>query len=264
MKCNFCGEPLRSHLLKQVDEFYGFEIECLKCRKYNCISAEAYFLLRKDENVAYCQPLNNKLPSEMNVIFVSLQRCAISWIIRVLSQYHEAMFGQPIPYSKKNAEISKIIATRKRFPLPQQWNCVYEVNPMHLLERGYDRIIVIERDLDVLEKVHEIYFQEDFEWQQRETFFRKLREAWHLVYDNVPEAINVMKMNLNDLNNRTKESFTLLMDFLNFPTMGRPPIIPISPPYRNWEAYSSILKNDENINNKLEKINKIFINNEQE
>ena len=88
-------------------------------------------------------PINSKLPSEMNVIFCSLQRCGISWIIRILSQFHEEMFGEPIPYTKENAEISKVIATRERFPLPQRWNCVYEADPKQLVKRGYDRIVIV-------------------------------------------------------------------------------------------------------------------------
>jgi len=244
--------------VNEVDGNLVFEIECLKCREANHVSAKSYFLIKKDEHIESVEPIDNKTPAEMNVIFCSLQRCGISWIIRVLSQFHEAMFGEPIPYTKENAEISVVKATRTRFPLPEKWNCVYEADPKRLLERKYDRVIVIERDLEELKKVHELYFQEDFTWQQKETYMKKLERNWHMVYDRAFDDPRFIKIKLDDLNNYTKATFTKLMDFLNFPRNGRPPVIPVPTPNRNWEAYSSILGNTEQINNKLRNINKIY------
>lgn len=265
MKCRECKAKMSPLTLKQVDKEnknLRFELECHACGNKNIVSEKMYFKIRKDfAPLKKIEPINNKLPSEMNVMFVSLQRCGISWIIKILSQFHEFLFGEPIPYTKENAEISKLIATRKRFPLPQRWNCVYEVDPKQLVERGYDRIVIVERDLETLKRVHQIYFQEDLIWMQRETLLRKIEESWKLVYENEIDDPSVIQINLEDLNNYAQQTFTRLMDFLNFPKVGRPPIIPIPTPDRNWEAFSSLLQRESGIYNKLKGIEKIYRDN---
>jgi hypothetical protein len=168
------------------------------------------------------------------------------------------MFGEPIPYEKKNAEISTLIATRERFPLPQLWNCVYDVDPNMLLKRGYDRIVIVERDLEELLRVYQIYFHEDMSWKQQNTVIRKTKEQWELVYNSGIDDLRVMQVKLSDLSNYTKETFTELMDFLNFPKVGRPPIIPTPVPNRNWEAFSSLLTKDSGICDKLQGIEDIY------
>lgn len=261
MKCENCKAKLSPLTLKQVDrdgKNLRFELECHACGFRNVVSKKMYFKIRKDfAPLRKIEPINNKLPSEMNVIFVSLQRCGISWIIYALSDHHEFLFGEPIPYEKENAEISKVIATRTRFPLPQRWNCVYEADPKQLVKRGYDRIVIVERDLEELKVAQQIYFQEDLTWMQRETLIRKIEEAWHLVYESGVDDPRVMKVHLDDLNNYTRQTMNKLMDFLNFPKVGRAPVLPIAV-YRQWEVYSSMLEKEKGICNKLQGLEQIY------
>src|SRR4030042_4302136 len=128
-------------MLKQVfkdkNGNLAFEIECINpiCRVYNTITSEFYFNLKKDFHQEYTPKINNKMPLEMNIIFDSMERCGISWIIRSLSMYHEKMFGVPIKFTKDNAEISVQIATKERFDLPKGFNNVYGVDPQLLLDK---------------------------------------------------------------------------------------------------------------------------------
>lgn len=248
-------------MLKQVLKEHKklvFEIECVnpECRKYNYLSQRAYFHLRKDTFKKFIIPINNKLPSEMNVIIDSLERCGISWVVRSLSQYHKPMFGSKITFTP---EISSVIATRHRFPIPKGWNNVYGVDPYDLLKRGYDRVLVVQRDIKTQEWVDRIYYaQEGLSEDFIEKLIDKMKKEYKMVYKEGIDDPHYLKVRLEDLNNHTVDTFTKLMDFFNFPEYGRPPIIPIVPKDRNWEAYSSILPMNQKLTGRLEKIERLY------
>lgn len=263
MKCSKCGTLLSPFLLRQVHKQDGkslFEIECLNpnCRFLNIVSEEFYYFSKKDYLHHFRKlEINNNLPGESNVMFVSMDRCGISWIVRRLSRMHEYMFGVDIDYFP---EISRVIATRQRFPLPEGWYNVYEVDPQMLLDRGYDKIVSIQRPLEIMYRVLAMYYKTDLTYEQcREqypTYFEKIDKYYELLYEKANEINDVRYKNfsLNDLNNYTCDTFNELMDFLNFPKHGRPVIFPVNPPERNWQAYSSTLLKTEPIGMKLRQI----------
>lgn len=246
-------------MLKQADykgNEFVFEVECGNCRQYNYMNKKLYLLLKKDWELPKLQSPNIKIPSEMNVIINSLERCGISWIIRSLSQYHKSMFGKDILFTP---EISSLIATRSRFPLPQRWNNVYGVDPYDLLKRGYDRVLVVQRDIKTQEWVDRIYYaQEGLSEDFIENLIKKMKKEYDLVYQNGIKDPHYLKVRLEDLNNYTVDSFTKLMDFFNFPKRDRLPIIPITPKERNWESYSSILPSDQKLVGRLKKVENIY------
>jgi len=268
MKCKNCGEILNPLLLKQAIDSNGelfFDVECvnLECRLHNWISKENYLYLRRDYIKPYLPKLNNKLPYELNTIFVSQERCGISWIIKILSNIHESMFGIPIEFvTKKNTEISALIATRNRLPLPKKWNNVYNVDPQALLnkkdpdENQYDRVVIVQRDHDTMIKAHELYFNVEWTGEQRETAMRKTEEHYQLVYGKEINDPRCKKFRLEDLNNYTISTFNEMLDFLNFPSFGRPIMIPINPSERNWQVYSSVLNKNQPLCNRLKEIEK--------
>ncbi len=235
-------------MLNQVSVVDGqqiLEIECINCRKYNYVSLETYLLLKKDYEMPVMRPINLKLPSDLNVIIISMERCGISWVIRELSMLHEKMFGSPISL---NAEkVSFVQVTRTRFPVLEGWNNVYDVNPLDVLKtkdngEEYDKVLVVKRKLTTIQTVHEIYFPEDTGEDYRVKCRKKDVELYDLVYGQEIDDSRCMTVNLEDLNNYTVATFNELMDFFNFPECGRPVIAPILAPERNSEAYSSILK----------------------
>lgn len=266
MKCEFCRSKLNPYLLKQADYIKDqliFEVECLNCRKYNYLSLEAYLSLKKDYLMPKVRPINNKLPYEMNIMVVSLERCGISWIGKTLSDIHEDMFGIAIEW---NYEVSKVMATRNRFPIMEGWNSVYDVDPQILVDRGYDRVLIIQRDLEELLRAQKLYCYDEIMLSDKglinthheKVLERRIKEYWDLLYGKNINHQKCLKVRLEDLNNYTVATFEKIFDFLNFPEVGRPKIIPVSPPNRNWEAYSSILPQGHQLCKRLDRIEKEY------
>lgn len=270
MNCEYCRTKLNPYLLKQASHINGeliFEIECLDCRKYNYLSEESYFYVKKDHMMPLVKPINNKLPKDMNVIIDSVERCGISWVIRGLSQYHKPMFNFNIPFAKHNAEISHQIATKNRLPLPKQWNNCYGIDPQLLLDRvdpegqKYDRVLVIQRDLKTQEWVDRIFLaQEGLAQDFIEKIIAKMKEEYKIVYRDDINDPRYLKVNLEDINNYSTDVMNELMDFFNFPEVGRPPVVPFKPHWfeRNWEALSSILQKGFELTGRLARIRDKF------
>lgn len=262
MKCEYCGSPLNPLALKQAiqESSLLFEVECMNphCRRKVFISPAAYFRLKGDyEVLTKSKPYitDRVLPSEMNIIFVSMERCGISWIVRVLNSIHREMFGVEVEYE---AEISQVIAMGKRFPVPLHWSCVYNVSPQVLVNRGFDRVIIIQREYETMIKTHELYFNQEWTGEQREVAMRKTKEHYEIVYGKKVRDPRCLHLNLEDLNNYTVYCFTELMNFLNFPETNRPALIPIVPPEREWEMFSSILKKGRVLSRRLQGIKNLL------
>jgi hypothetical protein len=256
-------------MLKQAykNEEWVFEIECTNCRKINTVSEEFYLSIRLDNVMPSEQPINGKLPKDMNVIFVSMRRCGISWIIRELSKFHMKMFSSPIPFTPKNAEISSSIATLDGYPLPKQWNNVYDIYPQELLDRTdpdgnkYDRVIVIHRDLETLKGVNRITMaKEGLDPEYVEKLLDKLSEEHEIVYGNVIEDPRILYVDLWQSNNKPDAIFNELMDFLNFPTYNRPPVVGVKglPFLQMIEAYSSVWDKDFKLTGMLGRVEGLF------
>jgi len=269
LNCTFCGTKLNPYLLKQVskdNDKLVFEIECLNCRRYNYVNEEFYLNIKKDYEFPITQPINNKMPSEMNVIFCSMNGSAISWIIRELSDYHMEMFGKPIIFTKDNAEISSQIATKDHFPIPKGWNNVYSIDPQLLLDKvdpdgnKYDRIIVVHRPLNVFKNIYKIRMTmqgvgNDF----IEKILKKSEDEYNLVYHEIKDP-RLYRIDLWDANQYTKAIFNELMDFLNFPRRNRPPVLRTRtlPFEALFEAYSSVWDKDFKLTGMLGRVEGLF------
>lgn len=257
MFCKFCKTKLNPYMIKQLDENFVIEIECMECRKYNYIDKETYFYVRKDWEMPTIQPINNKLPKDMNIIVVSTERCGISWVCKIISEIHEKMFGTCPEW---NYEISRVDARKKHLPLPQGWNTVYNIDPQKLVDRDYDRVLIIQRDLKELLKAQIIYWHNELSYigLDNESLLEKTKRYWNLVYGKKISSPKCLRIRLEDLNNYTVSTFNEILDFLNFPSFSRPVLIPISPPNRNWEAYSSVLPKGHNLFKRLEEIDEAY------
>jgi hypothetical protein len=269
MKCE-CQTELNPLQLKQSIKENGtwlFDVECLnpKCQKHNWISETFYEKLRNDYLKPYSKPINNKLPSEMNVIFCSMERHGISFIIRTLSDYHEAMFGKPISFTKGNAEISPLVATEDDSLLPLGWNNVYDVSPQDLLNKidpnglKYDRVVLVQRDLKDFLYAELIYWKaQKLGLDIIEKLFKKLPNEYNEMYNKTdPKDSRFIRISLDDLNNKSTVYYNKLMDFLNFPSFGRPPVLPL-PTNRHWEVYSSQLRENEQLCGMLKRIDEMY------
>jgi len=165
------------------------------------------------------------------------------------------MFGVPIDFPPKNAEISPVIATRDRFPIPKGWCNVYDIDPRLLIKKDYDRIIIVHRDLKTLMVVNSLYYPLDLSEDQRKRFKIRHKKDYEKVYGYEIDDPRFLRVDLDDFSNYTVSVFNEVMDFLNFPEMGRPKITPIIPPeLRNWEVFSSLLERGQPVSNTLKRI----------
>ena len=204
-----------------------------------------------------------KTPSELNVMFVSMDRCGISWIIRILSKVHEMMFNCPIDFT---LEISRKISINPSYKFPKGWISVYDVEPEELLKCGYDKVVSIQRPFQTLCRVYALYYKNDIPFEeclkQEPLYFEQIKKYYKKVYGNIDKITDPRYKNflLDDLNNYTNSTFNELMDFLEFPKEGRPLLFPVNPPERNWQSYSSVLKSNEELGSRLMDIEERYKN----
>ncbi len=179
-----------------------------------------------------------------NVIIVSMERCGSSWLGAIISEVYEAITGKLV---KWNHEISRVQSIDSKYDLPQGWNSVYNVSPLDLLKRGYDKVIVLERNLETLKRVFwmsQRLVHKDMPYEdgliKYSHFFDTIEKYWNIVYSNKIEDPRVLWVNLDDLNSYTFNTFNEIFDFLEFPK-NRPILVPVNPPERNWQCFSDIL-----------------------
>ena len=266
MNCEFCREPLNPYLNKAIPSEDGmvYEIECLKCRKVNVVNEEMFRAIFKDFKHPTVQPINKKFPSEMNVIFTSMPRSGISWVIGALSPYHYQMFGKPITFTP---EIPEQKAKRKDKPLPKGWSNIYEIDPQILLDRidpeglQYDRVICIERSLETTLKVNRLaLLKKGLDPDHVDKILTKMEAIYPKIMKDIDDP-RYLKISLEDINNYPTASMNELMDFFNFPKIGRPPVVDFKPHWfeRNWEFISTMLKKGQSPVKFLHNINADFM-----
>ncbi len=211
----------------------------------------------------------------MNVIFLSMGRCGVSWVGETISQIHERLFGKPldIKYENDRAKISN--------NLVEGWHSVYNIDPKILLDLGYDRIFIIKRELETMKKVHahyhgymELYGNLENMKHDRPGFFEKIELYHKLLYGQNLNDPRVLIVNLEDLNNYTYASFNEIIKFLEFKLSFiqkiklflrvlrdkiRPFVIATNPTERNWNIYSASLPKGQELCKRLKYLNKIEI-----
>ncbi|MDH3324015.1 MAG: hypothetical protein OEL89_00090 [Candidatus Peregrinibacteria bacterium] len=179
-----------------------------------------------------------------NVILLSMERHGCSEWGAIISEIHKQVYDEEMHY---NYEISRVIAIDDKYNLPRGYSTVYYVKPQWLLKRKYDKIIILQRDLISLkEKMAYYYFpklKSSTVFKRYPDFEKKIEFYYELVFDEeVRNDPRVHWVYLDDLNNYTVATFSLLLDFLEFPRKGRPVLIPINPRERDWNVQGTILR----------------------
>lgn len=180
----------------------------------------------------------------MNVILLSIERHGCSWVGAIISEVYKRIFNEPLYW---NYEISRIIAIDKKYNLPKGYSTVYYINPKWLLERKYDKIIILQRDLNSLkEKMVHYHFPDKNSkeiFKKYPEFEQKIEFYYDIVFDeSVKTDPRVHWIYLDDLNNYTVATFSLLFDFLEYPKDKRPVLIPINPKERDWNVSGTVLR----------------------
>lgn len=170
---------------------------------------------------------------------------------------HLYYFNEPLHVRH---EESNFEATRFRRPLVQGWFDVIGADPQVLLDRGYDKVIHVTRDLiklgDALAEYHRRAKskEEIIKLAMEEPlFFSNIKKKWLKLQVEINNP-RFLRIRLEDWNNFTFQTFNKILDFLEFPKSKRPFLIPVKID-RNFEGYScSFLDPDQEVCENLEVI----------
>jgi len=229
MKCEICGDELKKQ----------------KHQKY---------LQKKQKILSYKHETD---PGDLNILIVHSDRCGVSWFVRVISLIYEQMYGT---LKKWNVLISRLMAAHPDYAVPKGWNTVLYVPIEDVVKKKHDKIILLQRDLDDLKKANFIYRYPDKDYEiekdniEHKRFFDKIEYYYKITYNPKIKADNLLRVSLEDLNQYTVATFHEVLDFLEFPKEGRPIILPVNPPERNWQVFSSVLNKKQKINTTLYRI----------
>ena len=216
----------------------------------------------------------------MNVVILSMGRCGISWAMDTIKKIYSRLYGKEltIDYEADRVEISNTLV--------KGWHSIYNVDPMELLKRGYDKILIVRRPLETMKYEHakfygylEHYTSYEHMQQEREGFFEVIELYWKLIYTQteVLQDPRVLMVDLKDLNNYTYSTFEEIIEFLEFKLTImqkirlffrilrdkiNPFVIACKPTQRNWDVYSAQLPRGHELCNRLQFIEKITKNEE--
>lgn len=181
----------------------------------------------------------------LNVVLTTPELGGVGWFTSIISKAWNHQ--HPGPYKLRwRYESSRFEATRKRRPLPEGWIHCWNADPKILLERGFDKVIALQRSLEdsylglslymhFFDKLDEII-------KEHPRFFEVIKRKWEAMeeyHDFQHERFHYV--NFEELNKHTVKTFNEVFDFLEFPKEGRPLLLPVKV-WRNWECYSNIEK----------------------
>lgn len=199
---------------------------------------------------------------------VSVPRCASDWVGDCISDAHFHIYKMPVlwTYIDKEPTPDKTLPfIDDQLEMPKGWTGIYNIHPNLLIERGFDKVIVLTREKDTWIRVELLYYlkvmkylkrdgkrHSKFKWVydlSKEEVMRDLSAQWDSQYKNVTAHANLYQVSIEDLNDHMVDAFYELFDFLEFrrfyePMFGRPIIMPQRPSFeigRNWEKYSARL-----------------------
>lgn len=153
---------------------------------------------------------------------------------------HELVYNEPLNI---NFEASYFEATRFRRPLLEGWNDVIFADPQILLDRGYDKVILVTRELTDLCESLALYHRgaktptEIINLILEEPkFFSNIQKKCEKIDKDIRDP-RLFKFSLNEWNHFTLQTFNELLDFLEYPKRPRLALAPIKV-NRDFEGYS--------------------------
>jgi hypothetical protein len=213
----------------------------------------------------------------MNVVFLSMPRCGISWVGDVIKHIYERLYGKPLEINYEN---DRVLISRT---LVKGWHSVYDIDPKVLINLGYDKIIIVKRELEAMKEAHAFYqgYMENYGTlenmkKERPGFFERLELYYKLIYEQneVINHPNVLIVNLEDLNDYTYATFNEIIKFLNFKLSFiqklrlfsrvlknkiMPFVVPVNPSERNWNINSAMLPKGQELCLRLQYLKKIEV-----
>ncbi len=153
-----------------------------------------------------------------SVIVLSVERSGGSWMCAIISEIHKRFYGKPIYW---DFEISRLMAIHEKYNLPITYSTVYYVKPSWLLKRGYDKIIILQKPLDLIIEAMVRYRIPKFSVEEAKRvypdYIKKIEFYYNFVYGDKIEDPRILRVQLSDLNNYTVEEYGRVLDFLEYP-----------------------------------------------
>lgn len=181
----------------------------------------------------------------LNVVLTTAELGGVGFFTSNISKAWNYM--HPGPYKLRwRYESSRFEATRERRPLPEGWIHCWNADPRILLERGFDKVIVLQKTLVDSYIGLALYFNAlntiDSLEEDHPRFFEIIKRKWEFMEQfRKYKHERFMYVHFDDLNNHTVKTFNEVFDFLEFEKEGRPMMIPVKV-WRNWECYSNVEK----------------------
>lgn len=215
-------------------------------------------------------------PADLNIIVSSVERCGVSWFCYFISMIYERMYHKRKTWTGR---ISRLEASNIEYMLPTGWNTVEYVPIEKLIQKPYDKVILLQRKPEAIKEallyyyynsqiytIHELQkptldYKKDKENLAYKDWFGRIDEYYAQVYAET-DSKKVLRVYIEDLNNYTISTFNEILDFLEFKKEDRPFLIPINTPERVWGAFSSVYQKGDLINERLQGIHKNFSNSE--
>ena len=181
----------------------------------------------------------------LNVILTCPELGGVGWFTSIISQAWN--YQHPGPYKLKwRLESSRFEATKFRRPLPEGYVHCWNGDPQILLDRGFDKVLILQKTLSDSFLGMALYFFAlevmDNIPNINKRFFDIIKRKWLAMekYRDFKDE-RLLFVDFEDLNSHTVKTFKELFDFLEFEKEGRIFILPVKV-WRNWECYSNIEK----------------------
>jgi len=163
----------------------------------------------------------------------------------------EVFYGKRIHW---NWEISRLLACDKDYVFPKGFCSVYYVDPRCVLERGFDKVILLQREKAEIRA--DIYGRLNIT-RDLKRLDERIEFYYELMYEHDISHPNLFRLHLQELSNYSVAVLSDLFDFVGIPKKHRPIIYPFpiwhhpkGKPYeyglpilhRDWKKHSSILR----------------------
>lgn len=181
----------------------------------------------------------------LNVILTTPELGGVGFFTSIISEAWNYQHRGPFKL-RWRYESSKFEATKFRRPLPEGWLHTWNADPQILLDRGFDKVIVLQKTLEDSYLGMSLYFYANKIMgkipSMHPKFYETIKRKWEAMekYRDFKHG-RFLYVHFDDLNNHTVATFKKVFDFLGFPKENRPFIIPVKV-WKNWECYSNIQK----------------------
>lgn len=152
------------------------------------------------------------------------------------------MYGEPLPI---NYERSRFDAAKFNRPLLMGYTDIIGADPQTLLDRGYDKVIIIARSnlLKQLE-AEALYFrgvqtlEDSIKLSLTEPkYYLKVKKKWEKLNIAIDDP-RLLRIPLEHWSLYLNQTYNSMLDFLNFPKKGRLQVVPVPRDPKIIEGYS--------------------------